>query len=104
MNGYIIFYDEVIGQGQFGTVVKAQLATDLLDKDDGTSSSGQAVVRSTVDATKPIYACKVIDTEAFSEPEMQAVFKEVKIHSLVQSNYCVKHFQTIKTSSKIYMI
>lgn len=23
VNGYIIFYDEVIGQGQFGTVVKA---------------------------------------------------------------------------------
>ena len=30
VNGYIIFYDEVIGQGQFGTVVKAQLAADIL--------------------------------------------------------------------------
>jgi len=30
VNNYIIFYDEVIGQGQFGTVVKAQLASDLL--------------------------------------------------------------------------
>ena len=30
VNGYIIFYDDIIGQGQFGTVCKAQLASDLL--------------------------------------------------------------------------
>ena len=35
---------------------------------------------------------------------MQQVFKEVKIHSMIQSDYCIKHFQTIKTSTKIYMI
>ena len=34
VNGYIIFYDEVIGRGQFGTVVKAQLASDLLSEEE----------------------------------------------------------------------
>lgn len=30
VKNYIIFYDEIIGKGQFGTVYKAQLASDLL--------------------------------------------------------------------------
>ena len=35
---------------------------------------------------------------------MQLVFREVKIHSMVRSDYSIMHYQTIKTSSKIYMI
>ena len=62
------------------------------------------MVRSTVDAEKKIYACKIFDTESFSEEDMQMVFKEVKIHSLIRSEYAIRHFQTIKTSQKIYMI
>ena len=103
VNNYIIFYDDIIGKGQFGTVVKAQLASDLLP-DNGSAKKGQQIVRSTVDTDKTIYACKVIDSENFQEAEMQQVFKEVKIHSMIQSDYCIKHFQTIKTSTKIYMI
>ena len=103
VNGYIIFYDEVIGQGQFGTVVKAQLATDLLKESDRKSGSAP-VVRSTVDASKTIYACKIFDAERFTEEDMQHVLKEVKIHSLLHSDYAIKHYQTIKTSQKIYMI
>ena len=30
VNGFIVYYDDIIGEGQFGTVVKAQLASDLL--------------------------------------------------------------------------
>ena len=30
VNDYLVFYDEVLGKGQFGTVVKAQLAVDVL--------------------------------------------------------------------------
>ena len=65
---------------------------------------GKQVVRSTVDTDKTIYACKVIDSKNFEESEMQQVFKEVKIHSMIDSDYCIKHIQTIKTLSKIYMI
>ena len=64
----------------------------------------QQVVRSTVDTSKVIYACKIFDTASFSAEDMQAVFKEVKIHSMVRSEYSIRHYQTIKTSSKIYMI
>ena len=34
VNDYIIFFDEVLGIGEFGTVVKAQLASDLTDPQD----------------------------------------------------------------------
>ena len=30
VNNYVIFYDEVIGKGAFGTMVKVQLAKDLI--------------------------------------------------------------------------
>ena len=62
------------------------------------------VVRSTVDHTKRIYACKCFDITNFTEEDMKLVFKEVKIHSLVRSDYTIRHYQTIKTSTKIYMI
>ena len=35
---------------------------------------------------------------------MLRVFKEVKINDLLHSDYCVKHYQTIKTQKKILMI
>ena len=34
VNEYLIYYDEVLGKGQFGTVVKAQLATESSDAQD----------------------------------------------------------------------
>ena len=51
-----------------------------------------------------MYACKIFDTENFNENDMQIVFKEVKIHGMIRSDFCVRHIQTIKTSNKIYMI
>ena len=109
INDYIVFLDEVIGKGSFGTVVKAQKAADLIQPEPGsakgsTKTGGKQTVRSTVDPSKTIYACKIFDTETFSEESMQIIFKEVKINNLVNSDYCVRHIQTIKTAKKIYMI
>ena len=101
VNDYIIFYDDVIGKGSFGTVVKAQLAADLMDKQ---GKGAQQTVRPHVDPTKTVYACKIFDVENFNEDDLQIVFKEVKINSMVRSDYCIRHHQTIKTSNKIYMI
>ena len=61
-------------------------------------------MRSKVDPEKPIYAAKIFDVENFDEKSLQTIFKEVKINSMVSSEYCVRHYQTIKTSKKIYMI
>ena len=35
---------------------------------------------------------------------MKNVLKEVSIHSMVQSDYSIKHYQAIKTSNKVYLI
>ena len=101
--------DEVIGQGSFGTVCKAQKAADLMQPESNstkgsTKNGGKQTIRPTVDPEKTIYAAKIFDVENFSEESLQIIFKEVKINSLVNSNYCVRHIQTIKTSKKIYMI
>ena len=108
LNEFIIFYDEVIGQGQFGLVVKAQLLSDLLEesKEAGEEQKQQPVVvnHKRSDPTKKIYACKMFDSRGFSEEEMQRVIKEAKMVSLVQSEYTIIHHQTIKTSTKIYMM
>lgn len=109
VNDYIIFLDEVIGSGSFGTVCKAQKASDLVKSEASPSkglaqNEGKTKVRSTVDPDKPIYAAKIFDVENFDEKSLQTIFKEVKINSMVSSDYCVRHYQTIKTTKKIYMI
>ena len=68
-------------------VVKAQLAADLMGKDDQ-----QQYVRRDVDPSKPIYACKIYDTEKFVKEDLDMVIKEVKINSMVRSEFCVRHF------------
>jgi hypothetical protein len=65
-------------------VVKAQLAADLMPTQEK-NKDGQKIIRSTIDTTKPVYACKIFDTEKFSEEDMKNVFKEINIHSMVQS-------------------
>ena len=67
-------------------------------------SKGAQTVKPHVDVSKPVYACKIFETESFNEEDLQIVFKEVKINSMVRSDYCIRHHQTIKTSNKIYMI
>lgn len=60
VNGFIVFVDDVLGEGQYGKVCKAQLASDIMKKQEGAPAKQQAV-RSTVDSTKKIYACKIIE-------------------------------------------
>ena len=57
-----------------------------------------------VDHSKTIYACKIYNTDSFSKEDLEMVYKEVRINSMVRSKHCVRHYQTIKTSNKIYMI
>ena len=66
--------------------------------------SKQQAYRSTPDTGKPIYACKIIDIANISTEDMDCIQKEVRIHALVDSPYAIKLYQTIKTSSNIYML
>jgi len=51
-----------------------------------------------------IYACKIIEITAISKEDMDCIQKEVRIHYMVKSDWCVRLYQCIKTSSNIYMI
>ena len=88
MNDYIIFYDEVLGRGQFGIVVKAQLASDLHEAQYFKKS--RTTIRSQVDYSKQVFACKIYDTSKFSKKDMQIALKEVKINNMVRSDFCVR--------------
>ena len=88
VNNYIIFFDEVIGQGKFGTVVKAQLASDLLGESKG--KVGQQVIRSTVDVSSKVFACKIFDIDHLTDDDIKLIFKEVKINALVNSEFSIR--------------
>ena len=90
VNNYIIFFDEVIGQGQFGTVVKAQLASDLLGESQ--RKVGQQVVRSTADVSSKVYACKIFDIDNLTDDDIKLIFKEVKINALVNSEFSIRQY------------
>ena len=64
----------------------------------------QQAVRSTVDSTKKIYACKIIEIADISQEDLDCIHKEVRIHGMVKSEHSVRLHQTIKTSSNIYMM
>lgn len=93
--------NEELGQGQYGKVCKAQLASDLMHNVGG---SKQQAVRSSVDPTKKIYACKICTIADVSEEDLACIHKEVKIHGMVRSLHSIRLHQTIKTGSNIYMI
>lgn len=64
VNDFIVYLDEVLGEGQYGKVCKAQLASDLIMQAKDTEGGGKSkrtAIRSTVDPTKRIYACKIIE-------------------------------------------
>ena len=68
------------------------------------NGSKKQAVRSTVDTSKKIYACKIIDISDISEDDLACIHKEVKIHGMIRSPYSVRLHQTIKTGSNIYMM
>jgi hypothetical protein len=84
VNGYLVYFDALLGEGVYGKVVKCYLASDK-------------------EQAYP-YACKIIDVKRISAEDLECIHKEVRIHSLVRSEYCVRLHQTIKTSSNIYMV
>ena len=50
------------------------------------------VVKSSVDPQKKIYACKIIDFNQLSGRDLQGAFNEIRISSMLRSDYCVKHY------------
>lgn len=101
VNDFIVFMDDVLGEGQYGKVCKAQLASDLLQSVKGVK---QQAVRSTVDPEKKIYACKIIEIADISPEDLACIHKEVRIHGMVRSPHSIRLHQTIKTGSNIYMM
>ena len=83
-------------------VVKAQKVADLID--GSYSDQDRIVVRPSVDPEKTIYACKIFDIERCSKDDLLRIFKEIKINTMLDSQFCLKYYQTIKTQIKIYMI
>lgn len=79
-------------------MVKAQKIADQVEQ------GKQQGYRSTPDTAKPIYACKIIDIANITTEDMECIQKEVRIHALVDSPHAIKLYQTIKTSSNIYML
>ena len=51
-----------------------------------------------------MYACKVFDTGSYSKSDTLMAFKEIKINSMLESEFCLQSYDTIMTSNKIYMI
>jgi len=46
----------------------------------------------------------MMDVSKIDEKEMRCIEKEIYIHNLVQHQNCVRLYQSLKTSSKMYMI
>lgn len=86
VKGYLVFFDEQLGKGQFGAVVKARLQSELKS------------------ANPKTFACKIMDVANISQDDMDAIQKEVSIHNMIKSEQCVRLHHSIKTSSKIYMM
>ena len=68
VNGYLIYIDDYLGEGQYGKVCKAQKISDQ-DKTPGKT----ATYRPTPDPTKKIYACKIIDVSNISKEDMDCI-------------------------------
>lgn len=78
--------DDPLGKGQYGLVCKAKLVSEVKDKNAKT------------------YACKIMEVQNIKPMEMKCIEKEVEIHNLVKSKHCVQLYQSIKTSSNLYMM
>lgn len=84
---YIMYVEEVLGIGQFGKVVKAQKQSEVKDSKNPKT-----------------YACKIMEITNISKEDMDCIEKEVRLHDKVQNDFCIRLFQTIKTTSNIYMV
>lgn len=69
--------EDELGKGQYGKVCKAQLASEAKNK------------------SNKVLACKIMQRAGISQEDMECILKEVKIHKMVNSNYCVRLHDTI---------
>ena len=84
---YIMYVEEVLGIGQFGKVVKAQKQSECKESKN-----------------PPTYACKIMEITNISKDDMDCIEKEVRLHDKVVNEHCIRLYQTIKTTSNIYMV
>ena len=45
-----------------------------------------------MDSSKPIFACKIYNTEKFNKEDLELVVKEVKINGMLRSDNCIRHY------------
>ena len=76
--------------------------SDLVDRHEAEESS--ITIKPFVDPEKKIYACKIFKFKHLSESDLLRALNEIKINDMLHSLYAPKHYQTIKTSYRIYMI
>jgi hypothetical protein len=72
--------DERLGKGQYGIVCKARLAAEVKQK-----------------VPAKIFACKIMEVANIDKEELECIQKEVLIHNMIKSEYCVKLHHSIKT-------
>ena len=68
------------------------------------SLSQKKLTRPRSDNTKQIYACKIFENEFLCNEDLEMVMKEIRINNMIDSDYCIKHYKTIKTKEHIFMI
>ena len=66
------------------------MASDLLG--ESKRKVGQQVVRSTVDVSSKVYACKIFDIDNLTDDDIKLIFKEVKINALVNSEFSIRQY------------
>jgi hypothetical protein len=72
VNDYVVFLDEFLGKGQYGSVCKARHVSEVKKPD------------------AKIYACKTMEIVNITAKEMSCIEKEVEIHSRVKTPHCIQ--------------
>jgi serine/threonine protein kinase len=72
VNGFLIYIDDYLGEGQYGKVCKAQKIADQ-EKSQPSSQKEKTTYRPTPDPSKKIYACKIIDVSNISKDDMDCI-------------------------------
>ena len=88
LKGYLIYQDQKLGQGQFGTVCKARLRREV---EEGV-------------ATPQVFACKVMEVGNIKPDDLASIEKEVRVHNMIKSEQCVRLHKSIKSASNLYMV
>lgn len=116
VHDYLVYLEEILGVGMYGKVCKAYRIDELQLEQAGQreikpeettlaeSTRCMDVDKVAKRKSKTTYACKIIETAKISQEDLDCITKEINIHSKVKSECCVRLYQTIKTTSNMYMI